>query len=265
MIAIDEELLRSYLEESTEHLATMEKTVLALEWGGAKADAGLADRLARAARSVRSGAGLFGLADVGSLAWCVERSVAKMRRERTAAGPQFVTALLHAIDRLRALLEDSGNGDSGDISAIMAALAESSGGRKRDGRLRALLAEDDFTSRLLLQTFLSRYGDCHVAVNGKEAVDAFRSGLEQGSGYHLVCMDIMMPEMDGGEAVRHLRAIEESQGVFSTDGAKIFMTTAVNDLRQVMRSFRDLCDVYLVKPIDLGQLLGHMKAYDLLD
>ena len=43
-----------------------------------------------------------------------------------------------------------------------------------------LLVEDDFASRLLLQTFLSRYGECHIAVNGREAVEAFRAALEQG-------------------------------------------------------------------------------------
>ena len=40
--------------------------------------------------------------------------------------------------------------------------------------MRTLIVEDDFTSRLLLQTVLSRYGECHVAINGKEAVEAFR-------------------------------------------------------------------------------------------
>ncbi|MEI9971969.1 MAG: response regulator [Ignavibacteriota bacterium] len=74
----------------------------------------------------------------------------------------------------------------------------------------------------------------------------------------------MMPEMDGGEAVRQIRAMEEARGVYSTDGAKIIMTTAVNELKEVMQCFRDLCDAYLVKPIDLAHLLGHMKAYDLV-
>ena len=40
--------------------------------------------------------------------------------------------------------------------------------------MKTLIVEDDFTSRLFLQTFLSRYGECHIAVNGKEAVEAFR-------------------------------------------------------------------------------------------
>jgi len=33
--------------------------------------------------------------------------------------------------------------------------------------MRTLIVEDDYTSRLLLQSLLSRYGECHIAVNGK--------------------------------------------------------------------------------------------------
>ena len=137
--------------------------------------------------------------------------------------------------------------------------------RSQRGRhLRMLLVEDDFASRLLLQTFLSRYGECHIAVNGREAVEAFRSALERGQRYDLICMDIMMPEMDGREAVRQVRAMEEAHGILSTYGAKIIMTTAVDDIKEVIRCFQELCDAYLVKPIDLAKLLSHMKSYQLV-
>jgi two-component system chemotaxis response regulator CheY len=130
--------------------------------------------------------------------------------------------------------------------------------------MRTLIVEDDFTSRLVLQTFLSRYGECHIAVNGREAVEAFRSALQSGQGYDLVCMDIMMPEMDGREAVRQLRAIEEARNILSHRGAKIIMTTAVDDVKEVMRCFRELCDAYLVKPIDLSELDRQVKSYQLV-
>ena len=39
--------------------------------------------------------------------------------------------------------------------------------------MRTLIVEDDFTSRLLLQSLLAQYGECHIAVNGREAVEAF--------------------------------------------------------------------------------------------
>jgi two-component system chemotaxis response regulator CheY len=130
--------------------------------------------------------------------------------------------------------------------------------------LRSLLVEDNFASRMVLQSFLSRYGDCHIAVNGKEAVEAFRDALAEGRPYHLVCMDIMMPELDGIEAVHQLRGLEEARGIWSTDGARIIMTTAVDDVKSVGRSFQELCDAYLVKPIELPKLLKLMESYGLV-
>lgn len=130
--------------------------------------------------------------------------------------------------------------------------------------LRVLLVEDDFTSRLLLQTFLSRYGECHIAVNGREAIEAFRLALERREKYDLICMDIMMPEIDGREAVRQVRKIELAHGILSNWGTKIIMTTAVDDMKEVFGSFRDLCDAYLTKPIDLSKLLDQLKAFQLV-
>lgn len=130
--------------------------------------------------------------------------------------------------------------------------------------MKTLIVEDDFTARLLLQKVLARYGDCHVAVNGKEAVDAFRQAGDGGAGYDLVCMDIQMPEMDGPEAVKQIRAIEKGRGMLSTCGAKIIMTTALDDVKEVVRSFQELCDAYLVKPVDVAQLLSYLRAFRLV-
>ncbi|MGO9893147.1 MAG: response regulator [Bryobacteraceae bacterium] len=130
--------------------------------------------------------------------------------------------------------------------------------------MRTLIVEDDFTSRLVLQTFLSRYGECHIAVNGKEAVAAFRSALEGGEGYDLVCMDIMMPEMDGREAVNRIRALEQARGIPSTSGAKIIMTTALKDMKEMARCFEELCDAYLMKPVKLAELLNQIRLYGLV-
>jgi two-component system chemotaxis response regulator CheY len=130
--------------------------------------------------------------------------------------------------------------------------------------MKTLIVEDDFTSRLVLQTFLSRYGECHIAVNGREAVDAFRSAQEHGQGYDLICMDIMMPEMDGREAVKQVRSLEDTCGIPSSSRVKIIMTTAVDDIKEVMRCFHELCDAYLVKPINHSELLERIRGYQLV-
>jgi two-component system, chemotaxis family, chemotaxis protein CheY len=130
--------------------------------------------------------------------------------------------------------------------------------------MRTLIVEDDFTSRLLLQSFLSQYGECHIATNGEEAVTAFRAAQESGNAYDLICMDIMMPEMDGQTAVKKIRAIEEAGGMLSSDGAKIIMTTALDDVSNVVQSFQSLCDAYLFKPIDTGKLRDYIRSLNLL-
>lgn len=130
--------------------------------------------------------------------------------------------------------------------------------------MKTLIVEDDFTARLVLQRFLSLYGECHIAVNGKEAVDAFRIATESGACYDLICMDILLPVMNGEEAVRQIRAIEESRGILSTSGVRIIMTTAVEDVKTVIRSFQHLCDAYLIKPVHLADMLKHLRSFGLV-
>jgi CheY-like chemotaxis protein len=60
-------------------------------------------------------------------------------------------------------------------------------------------------------------------------------------------MDIMMPEMDGQTAVQEIRALEGAAGFFSTSGARIIMVTALDDVKNVVKSFRALCDAYVFK------------------
>lgn len=131
--------------------------------------------------------------------------------------------------------------------------------------MKCLIVEDDFTSRLLLQKQLEHYGECHVAVNGIEAVKAVRMAMDMGEPYDLICLDIMMPEMDGQAALREIRGMEETHGILSTDGAKILMTTALNDIQNVSTAYCELADGYLVKPIERNQLVAFLEKSQLLD
>jgi two-component system chemotaxis response regulator CheY len=130
--------------------------------------------------------------------------------------------------------------------------------------MKTLIVEDDFTSRLLLQASLTPYGECHIAVNGREAVEAFRAAREQGQRYDLICMDIMMPEMDGHEALKQIRKLEDDADILSSDAAKVVMTTALDDIGNVMAAFKGLCDAYLMKPIEKANLLAKLKSLHLI-
>ena len=125
--------------------------------------------------------------------------------------------------------------------------------------MRTLIAEDDATSRLLLEGYLSPYGECHAAQNGREAVEAFREARRRGRGYDLICMDIMMPEMDGHETLECIRNIEQERGIWGLDAVKVVMITALGDFENVRKSFRGQCDAYLVKPIRRNKILSAVR------
>jgi len=131
--------------------------------------------------------------------------------------------------------------------------------------MKILLAEDDFVTRKFMANFLSKYGDCDVTVDGQEAVDAFELAMEDEEPYDLVCLDIMMPVMDGYQALKGIRDIEKEKGIGAKDAAKVIMTTALNEERNVRKAFEMGCTVYCAKPIDLDRLKKALIKLELIN
>ena len=131
--------------------------------------------------------------------------------------------------------------------------------------MKYLIVEDDFAARRLLQRYLSNYGNCDIAVDGNEAVEAFRQAVDEKELYDLICLDIMMPNMDGHEALRVIRQIESEHGIKGLDGVKVIMTTSLKDSENVMGAFREGCEAYIVKPVGKNQLLKEMEKLGILE
>jgi len=129
--------------------------------------------------------------------------------------------------------------------------------------MKTLIVEDDFTSRLLMQELLKSYGPAHIAVNGKEAVEAVRLALEADEPYDLICLDIMMPEMDGQQALKEIRGMEEAKGIIPAH-TKIVMTTALGDPKNVWAAHRGKSDGYLLKPVNRAKLLEELRRLKLI-
>lgn len=130
--------------------------------------------------------------------------------------------------------------------------------------MRILIAEDDFIGRKLLQKFLSQYGECDIAVNGMEAIDAYLAAHKEGTPYHLICLDIMMPVMDGLKVLKAIRDIERQKGILDKDRVKIIITTALNDRKTVSESYDSGCEAYAWKPLDLEKFREVMVKLGLI-
>ena len=131
--------------------------------------------------------------------------------------------------------------------------------------MKTLIIEDDSASQLLLVELLKGYGATHIAVNGKAAVDAVRLALEADEPYNLICLDIMMPEMDGHAALKHIRNLEDDAGIWPTYRAKIVMTsTMLADTQNASSAYRSLCHAYVAKPVDKVKLLKVLRQLVLI-
>ena len=128
--------------------------------------------------------------------------------------------------------------------------------------MKSLIVEDDLTTRTLLLRLLTPYGECHIAINGREAVATYGVALDAGQPYDLVCLDIMLPELDGHAALKEIRAMEEVRIANSTHGARIIMISALDDMKNMSAAYQHLCDGYLVKPIDKTELLGLLNKLE---
>ena len=117
--------------------------------------------------------------------------------------------------------------------------------------LKILLVDDNRTNQKLGALVLKRFGyTVDIAVNGLEAVE-----MQQVERYELILMDIEMPEMDGIDATRAIRKLQDdSQNPF------IIATTA-----NAMEGDRDRylqagMDAYISKPLRVKELISGLEA-----
>ena len=131
--------------------------------------------------------------------------------------------------------------------------------------MRILIAEDDLVSRNFLSKFLGKYGDCDLVVDGLETIDAFLMALKDNDPYQLICLDIMMPKVDGVRTLKAVRDLEKQYGVAKEKRVKIIMTTALADAMLVRTAFEYGCEAYAAKPIDTKKLIEVMGKLGLIE
>jgi two-component system, chemotaxis family, chemotaxis protein CheY len=130
--------------------------------------------------------------------------------------------------------------------------------------VKCLIVEDDLASRRLMEIYLSNWAECLTAADGREAVEAFVDALDFGRPFDLICLDVMMPGMNGHEALTEIRRIEAERGIGGLDGVKVIMTTALDDSASILGSFREGCEAYVVKPVGKDKLLAQIENLGLL-
>lgn len=113
---IDEEgLLASFVDESQQHLQTIEPDLLELEKGGNNIDYEVINRIFRSVHSIKGASGFFGLQKIGELSHVMENLLSLLRDKKITVYPELTDALLSGVDALRAMVDDVAASETFDI------------------------------------------------------------------------------------------------------------------------------------------------------
>ena len=129
--------------------------------------------------------------------------------------------------------------------------------------MRILVVEDELTSRELLKVILEPYGRIDTVSDGVEAIKAYNMALAK-EPYDLICLDIMLPKMDGQQVLKGVRKIEGDKGILGPEAVKILMISALGDFENVTEAFSSQCTSYITKPIDADKIVAELRNLELI-
>jgi sigma-B regulation protein RsbU (phosphoserine phosphatase) len=116
--------------------------------------------------------------------------------------------------------------------------------------MKVLIAEDDPVSRLLLQRTLEQWRyEVVPARDGAEAWQLFQAG-----DFHLVISDWVMPEVDGVELIRRIRASQRPGYVYT------ILLTAKSQKGEIVEGMAAGADDFVIKPFDREELGARLRA-----
>ncbi|MFO7816480.1 MAG: response regulator [Thermodesulfobacteriota bacterium] len=126
--------------------------------------------------------------------------------------------------------------------------------------MKFLIADDDMINLKVLERILKELGESELATNGQEAVKAYKKSLEEKEPFNAVFMDIMMPVMDGQEALQGIRNIEKEYAMSVDQRVPAIMATALDDTKNVTQAFfKGEVSAYIVKPFDKDKIFGALR------
>ncbi|MBF0444876.1 MAG: chemotaxis protein CheW [Magnetococcales bacterium] len=138
----DDALIAMFIQESNEHLETIEPDLLILEEKGKDTDPAIINRMFRGVHTIKGTSGFFGLSNISNLSHTMENLLGKIRENVIIPTSEITDSLLAGMDKLTQMIGDVPNSESIDASAekaVINALLEGGGG----GEAKAKVKEEE--------------------------------------------------------------------------------------------------------------------------
>jgi DNA-binding response OmpR family regulator len=116
--------------------------------------------------------------------------------------------------------------------------------------MKTLIAEDDDITRLLLSSALKKLGhDVYAATNGREAWDAW-----QGGEFSLIISDWVMPDLDGLEFCRRIRAEQRAEYTY------VILLTSRSGKTNYLEAMTAGADDFITKPFEKDAFAARVRV-----
>ncbi len=126
--------------------------------------------------------------------------------------------------------------------------------------MKILIVEDDKTNSQLLVKVLEKFG-CVDAVNdGEKAIKAYLEAIDKKEPYDLVCLDIMMPVIDGFTILGLIRDVEEKKKTNIGKGPRVFVISALSDAETIAKCYELGCHAFITKPINIKEIRNQLNS-----
>lgn len=120
--------------------------------------------------------------------------------------------------------------------------------------MRVLIADDDSNSAKVISLYLARYGECTVVTDGLQAVSAVMDAYRMNSIYDLLVLDVMMPNLDGTQALDAIRDYEASLGIPEEKRLRVIIISALSSDSIRAEVYSKGCLLYMRKPVNFEVL-----------
>ena len=125
---------------------------------------------------------------------------------------------------------------------------------------------NELVNLVLISRQLEEYFECEMAKSGDAALCSFDLAHMLESPYSLICLDIMMPGMDGLQVLKHIREAENALVVPPDQEAKVMIISSDAAHTTILKSFFDCgASSYLTKPINRKKMIQELMTLNLIN
>lgn len=125
--------------------------------------------------------------------------------------------------------------------------------------MKALVMDNDFINRRILQLLFTEFGRCDAADSGNVTLSMVEDALKKRRPYSLIVLNTFS-QVDWVKMLHEIKAMERSHALYGKDGARIMVMSSDTDKKTIITAFRNQCDAFIQKPAKKREIKNALSS-----